>query len=201
MSCQPRPPSYVRGHCYPPERRFADLDSIARHYIGKHRDNAEKELAAFRNQPSFRDCIRQAGLARRWDGNRWKRLDHQRRIPKAALATWMDALLRQANLMWSCQSFEALFHIVAKESRKLWGIGDLTVYDTALRIAAYRNLEPKDVFLHSGTREGAKALGFDGTRRSIRPGELPKGLRRLKPYEIEDFLCLYKDHLKEMQSF
>ena len=75
----------------------------------------------------------------------------------------------------------------------------MTVYDTALRIGAYLRLEPKEIHLHTGARDGAKALGFRGGRRSLRPNELPRSLRRLKPYEIEHCLCIYKSHLKEIQ--
>jgi hypothetical protein len=185
----------------PIKARFRDLDAMARHYIDKHRDEAAEELGRFRDQPNLRECIRQAGLARRWDDDskRWKRLDHQRRIPADVLRAWANVLLRKKAAMHSCQTFEALFDVVKKESLKFWRNGELTVYDTALRIGAHLKLEPEEIYLHAGTRAGARALGIDGKRRSVRRQELPSGLRRLKPREIEDCLCMYKNDLKRMR--
>jgi len=85
------------------------------------------------------------------------------------------------------------------ESRKFWKNGELTVYDTALRIGAYLRIEPEKVFLHRGTRDGAKALGFKGGKRSIRLDELPKAFHGLKPYQIEDCLCIYAKALKSLR--
>ena len=199
MSRRTRPFPQVPGPCHPVGRRFTDLDSIIHQYVEEHRDGAARELDIFRHLPSLRRCIRQAGLARRRDGSRWKRLDHQRRIPSNTLRAWAKALLRQNAQMRSCRTFEALFNILEKESRKFWRNGELIVYDTALRIGAYLRLNPQKIYLHRGTREGAKALGIDAGRRCILPQELPKSLRHLKPYEIEDCLCIYKDQLRWLQ--
>lgn len=51
------------------------------------------------------------------------------------------------------------------------------------------------MFLHAGTRTGARALGLDTSRQAISPDELPKAFRKLNPREIEDVLCIYKDQL------
>jgi hypothetical protein len=72
------------------------------------------------------------------------------------------------------------------------GIGDLTVYDTAIRIAAHRGLSPRRVYLHAGTRDGARALGVPRDRAWV----MPRELRRLRPMEIEDCLCIYKAELR-----
>lgn len=187
--------------------RFADFDSMVRDYIvgdghRSHRGDAEKELASFRKKPDFdfESCVKQAGLARTQNG---EKLRHQNRIPLDTLRGWAEALLRKCESMCSCRTFEALFEIVENEGRALPGIGELVVYDTALRIGAYHGLEPEEVFLHRGTRGGAKALGFDGSRRSIRPDEfheLDTAFRRLKPREIEDCLCIYKRALKSRSN-
>jgi hypothetical protein len=203
MSCRTRPSPQSRGPCYPVEPLLGDLDSIVSRYIIRHRPEAIRELETFRNQPTLRGCIREAGLARTWDAKkkRWKRLNHQRRIPSDTLRVWANALLRKQTQMSSCKSFETLLSILDKEGRKFWKDGELTVYDTAMRIGAYLNVAPEAIYLHAGTRQGAKALRIDGSRRSIRPDELPEAFRRLKPYEIEGCLCIYKDHLKRLQSF
>jgi hypothetical protein len=119
-----------------------------------HRGDAEKELASFRKKPNFdfESCVRQAGLAQNQNG---EKLWHQNRIPLDTLRGWAEVLVRKCESMRSCQSFEALFDIVENEGRALWGIGELAVYDTALRIGAYLKLEPDEVFpRYAGRREG-----------------------------------------------
>ena len=73
------------------------------------------------------------------------------------------------------------------------------VYDTAFRIGAKLNKLPTKVYLHTGTREGAKALGFDGKVKSIGVYELQPEFQKLEPYEIEDILCIFKDKFKQMK--
>jgi ABC-type arginine/histidine transport system permease subunit len=69
------------------------------------------------------------------------------------------------------------------------------VYDTALRLGANLRLLPREVYLHAGTRRGARALGLDYRSESVSMRLLPAALRRLRPYEVEDVLCIYKDWL------
>jgi hypothetical protein len=71
----------------------------------------------------------------------------------------------------------------------------LTIYDTALRIGASLGLEPQSVYLHAGTRFGARRLGLDWRAETIPVSALPPPLRKLKPREIEDLLCIFADRL------
>jgi hypothetical protein len=64
----------------------------------------------------------------------------------------------------------------------------------ALRIGARFGLEPKRVYVHAGTRDGA--LGLDADRRTIEMAELPAPIRRLTAREAEDLLCIYKSRLR-----
>ena len=170
------------------------LDSIVQHYIAKHRAPGEAELDRFRSEPSLRACIRRAGLGRSPDVNRSR---DQRSIPASVLA---EQLLKRSDAMSSCHSFEELFDIVEAEGGRLYGIGEMAVYDMALHIGAYLKLEPTEIYLHGGTRAGARALGFDGARRSLRADELPQGLRRLKPYELENCMRIYAQDLERLRS-
>ena len=45
-------------------------------------------------------------------------------------------------------------------------MGELVVYDTALRIGARFGLEPEKVYVHRGTREGVRKLGLDAALRN-----------------------------------
>jgi hypothetical protein len=79
------------------------------------------------------------------------------------------------------------------------GIGELYIYDTALRIGAKLNLLPSRIYLHAGARVGARALGFAGRLKYIELRDLPKEFQKLEPHEIEDVLCIFKDKLKQME--
>ena len=92
-------------------------------------------------------------------------------------------------------SFDDLFDLVDKHILPIQGIGPLTVYDTALRIGARLGLSPTRVYLHAGTRAGARELGLDAQRGTIEMDELPEPLRQLSPREAEDLLCIYKSWL------
>jgi hypothetical protein len=71
----------------------------------------------------------------------------------------------------------------------------LTVYDIADRIGAYLALRPAEVFLHAGTRKGAKALGLDTGSKSLSMSCLPEDLQSVEPEEAEDILCIYREVL------
>jgi hypothetical protein len=175
-----------RGH-----RRLNSITAIVQDYICRHRPNAIRELNYFRDRPSLEEAIEQAGLARTPNG---KRSRHQSRIPAPVLQK-ATRRLRRANL-GQVSSFAQLIARVRTATRSVHGIGELYVYDTALRLGGYLRLLPRKVYLHAGTREGARALGLDHRSELISLNQLPVSLRRLRPYEIEDVLCIYKDWLR-----
>src|SRR5262249_49279007 len=120
-----------------------------------------------------------------------KRLSHQRRIPKAVLRAWTAALLKRRADVRAAGAFGELHDVLSEVGTELHGIGRLTIYDTATRIGAFLKLEPDRVYLHAGTRDGARALGLI-QRDSLSPSDLPRPFRRLSSGEIEDCLCIYK---------
>ena len=80
------------------------------------------------------------------------------------------------------------------------GIGQLYCYDTALRIAAYRRLEPKRIYLHAGARVGAQALDRHfASAQSLAIEQIPEPLRDRPPHEIENVLCIYRDIFREQR--
>jgi len=50
---------------------------------------------------------------------------------------------------------ELLNHI---ESCRVYGVGELACYDAALRIGGNLNIFPEKIYLHAGTRTGAREL-------------------------------------------
>ena len=137
--------------------------------------------------------IRLAALAVNCNG---KRYSHQRRLSKAALEQARDILLKNEKAMETCRNFDDLFTLFEQLLIPIKGIGNLYVYDTALRIGAKMGLLPRRVYLHAGTRVGAIALGLDGKAKVIEVSQLPDWLHQLEPHEIEDVLCIFKDKLQ-----
>jgi hypothetical protein len=177
--------------------RPGDLPGIVRHYRTELQADGARELRFFAIQRSFEDAVSKAALAQRPNG---KRFNHQRRIPKAALEEARRRLLGALRRLAKARSFDALFKIVEEEIGSIHKIGKLMIYDTALRIAAWRGLEPDVIYLHAGTREGARALGLDHRAATIALDAIPRSLRRLSPREIEDVLCIYKDVFRRRRS-
>lgn len=167
-----------------------DLHAIVRQYRAVWRDHADGELDHYRGQPTLRAAIREAGMARMGNG---KRHPHQYRIPKTSLMQATDALLRSP--ISRCASFDELYALVDAVIGPIPGIGELTVYDTSHRIGAKLGLESRRVYLHAGTRVGARALGLHGNRKFVEIDELPTPLRALSAAQVEDCLCIYKDVL------
>jgi hypothetical protein len=178
------------------KRRFRTIQDVVDDYVSNRRSKCIKELHYYRNQPSLIKAIEVAALAKTHDG---KKHDHQCRIPVGVLKQAQIVLVSIADELRACKTFSELYDRVALEIGKIKGIGKLTIYDTAHRIGAYLGLEPEFVYVHAGVKKGAKALGFKG-RSIILKEELPKEFDKLKPYEIEDCLCIYADNLEQIYA-
>jgi hypothetical protein len=97
-----------------------------------------------------------------------------------------------------CRSFDELFQVVSDAIGNIQGIGALTIYDIACRIGAFLKLKPNRIYLHAGTRAGARAIGLGDGVETLEIDELPPAFRRLSASEIEDCLCIYKDELAQI---
>jgi len=122
------------------------------------------------------------------------KLSHQRRIPETSLSEARDRLLENLAALRASKTFDELHDSIEAMIRPIRKIGELAVYDITLRIGARFGIEPDKVYLHRGTRDGAKALGLEFRKSALELGELPKPLRVLTAREIEDVLCIYKDY-------
>jgi hypothetical protein len=93
----------------------------------------------------------------------------------------------------AAENFDGLHSIVRLACSSVQGTGPLYCYDVAHRIGLHLGLHPDVIYLHTGTREGAKALGINVTGRDhIALSDLPKPLQVLSAAEAEDVLCIYK---------
>lgn len=173
------------------------LAVIKRSYEVNNQTHAKNEFDYFRNMSNIFEVIEYAALAK---DDRGKRLSHQRRLQKSVLKIVFEKLVAKTNELQNSKSFEEILGIV--DSCRVKGFGDLAVYDTSLRIGVWLKKEPEYVYLHAGTKKGAKAkiLGLKTRgRKYIKMEEIPYPLNQLSPMQVEDILCIYKDQLLAMQ--
>src|SRR6267142_128467 len=168
------------------------FDEIVSDYIREYRDDACAEMRFFEIQRSPSVAIRKAALCELSSG---KRHPHQRRIPKALLEQSEAQLQAIGGKLANAADFSALHRLVEGEIGSIKGVGALTVYDIALRIGAHFGKAPEHVYVHAGTRTGARVFNITGD--SFDPRILPKSFSRLAPSDIEDCLCIYKDELRD----
>jgi hypothetical protein len=171
------------------------LNEIVRDYIREYREDARKEMRFFEILRSPSEAIRKAALCELPGG---KRHPHQRRIPRALLEHVEARLQGIGRKLARASGFAALHQAVEEEIGSLKGIGRLTVYDISHRVGAHFGKAPERVYLHAGTRVGARVFGISGD--SFDPEILPKPFSQLEPSEIEDCLCIYKDELRGTAS-
>lgn len=170
------------------------LATTVRHYISTYRRLKQTELDWFRRQPSLEAAIKVAARAENEQGLRYS---HQYRITRKAMQEAERILLENHDYLQKCKSFHELWQLIRKILGTVTGLGELYIYDTALRIGAYLNILPERVYLHAGTRTGAKAFGIMSRHTEwLDVDELPAPLKELPPHEVEDILCIYKSTAK-----
>ena len=170
------------------------FSAIVKYYQQRHQKNAHKVIRFFSGCRTYDEVLERAAYAKLPSG---KRHPHQYRLKRSALRQ-VHRRLKQFDLE-SCTSFHELFETIHEAILEISGIGELMIYDTAFRIGAYLGLEPEFVYLHAGTRTGAVALGHDRSAAWIEVGNLPPAFRHLKPWEIEDCLCIYNQEIQWLQ--
>jgi hypothetical protein len=170
----------------------ASHEEIVTRYIVEKRPQAIIERESFAREPTFEAAVRRAGLALTDDSKRHSHQSHFR-VRQATLDAWAPRLLAHLDLLALAGTFEELHDRV--DSLRFKFVGPLITYDTAYRIGAKLGLEPRLVYLHCGTRKGALLLGLGKGRPHLERDELPPAFRALRPYEIEDCLCMYEDDI------
>ena len=173
-----------------------NLEAVLRHYQLHHRPRHDHELNWFRTQASLEDALRVAGKSQDEQGKRYR---HQRRIKAEAIADATKRFIDLHDELQHCASFHQLWTLIRDNLKPIRGIGDLYIYDASLRIGAYLRLTPERVYLHAGTRMGARKSGLllrAGDRREwLEANELPAHLRDLPPSDVENLLCIYEGRL------
>jgi hypothetical protein len=190
--CGPRRKRYriSGGGCPPggPGPLLRSYANIIRDFENRYRRKAARDIRFYAKQKTLAEVVRLATLAQTAEG---KRQSHQRRIPAPTLQR-AYAKLKLCDFK-ACRSFHQLHQMVNDAIRSIRGIGELAVYDIAHRIGAHLGRKPKKVYLHCGTRVGARAMGLGRGVDTLEVDELPVAFR-------QDFLCIYKEDLKHVNG-
>jgi len=153
------------------------------------------EMKDFQNI-GIKDAIKKAARAKDSKGklysHQWNLEKKHPNVPKEA----EHILVKCAGEIAACSDFDALHDLIIDKLKALTGAGEMYYYDTAFRIGISMDVYPQKVYLHCGTRDGAKALGVYEDRKEVleMAGLLRKfpEFAKMKPYQVEDFLCMKK---------
>jgi hypothetical protein len=187
MSCEPKPDGCGEGPF-----RATTLAGLFREFIRNRQSFPRDDVDSYPLKGALRKAISRAAWAKRDDN---KRHSHQRRLQKKALTIAEVKLLNAIAKIRGATDFQAILDIVQKVAGNISGLGELYVYDTALRIGRALGHSPKFVYLHAGTKQGAKALGLEHKRAFIPMSAFPDPIAKAAPEIVEDFLCVCKDKL------
>lgn len=165
-----------------------------RDYVRDHRGALALELGHHARLPDERAAVEAVAS---WRGAGGKVQARQRRMPRVAKEAAGRAL-RRARFA-EARTFEALLRRVHQAIGGVRGVGEVTVYDAALRIGAQRGLLPGRVRLHATARESAALLGLAVARkRWLEVDAFPTALRGLAAWELERFLSSYRQELEHL---
>jgi hypothetical protein len=97
------------------------------------------------------------------------------------------------------RSFEDLHDFLL--ANKVPKYGPLSIYDLCLRLSSTKQIYPRRVFLHGGTKTGwnnlCQSLNIPNSNNDVlEKNDLPIQLQQIQPYFVEDFLCCKKDDLR-----
>lgn len=166
-----------------------DLQLLVDRYIRDCRPRFRRSRKRYRDMVDLATAVESAGLARTAEG---KCESHQCRVGLRRLRRFHHRLSERLAELQACADFGQLHDVIARCRVK--GVGTLAIYDTAVRIGWHLGLEPEAVYLHAGTRQGARAIGVTA-KHAISRGDLSGPLHALSPSELEDFLCIFAEAL------
>lgn len=178
-------------------KKYMTMTEIVSFYRTTYFQSAENEKAWFADCPSIKAAIRKA-ISSELNNSSKLMSSHQRRIGRKRLKAVTHHYVNKAEKYRLAKSFDEVMKItesviLPKGAR----IGELARYDFSERIGAFLNLEPQDIYLHSGTRIGARRLGYKEKSQisySVIVSDHSE-LKGLAARHIENLLCIFKNNL------
>lgn len=159
-------------------------------YIEHHRPHLNSIKSYYENLSSLATAIEYGVEGKNPNG---KMNNHYRRIGKKKCRDILRFVLEKEPELMQCETFNDIFQVIEEIKKRHHGFGPLWSYDTALRIGFNMKILPDCVYVQSGVKAGFKNL-FRGEKIRSRcyPVEKFGNLKyQLKPYEIENFLCVW----------
>lgn len=181
---------------HPPKRKLTSLDAVIDDWTYRFGPNGiskemRDEVVEFcAKAMNYEQAVHRACESKRPNGHVH---NHQSRVP-IKVRRKFERIIMKSKLKPS--SFDKLYD--ALDAIKPEGIGPVTLYDVATRIAAFMQLEVRSLYLHAGVRIGWCLLHGSRSPAQLRieRSDLPGPLLRLPTDEIEDMLCAYREFLK-----
>jgi hypothetical protein len=170
------------------------LERIIKHYKLKSNKQVDSLVLFCLAQKTLIEAIQVA--AESVDENN-KLHFHQRRVEKSELNSFAERLILRVTEISLVKTFDELYEII--NAVKNHYITELTVYDVAQRIGAFKNIYPEKIYLQSGTRIGAEnLLGKLGEAKFLLREDLPSPFQRpdFTLADIEQILFQYKDEFE-----
>lgn len=165
------------------------MKKIISDYMKNHKKGENAERDFFKSCKTLEEAVSYAALAR----DNESKFSHQYRISNDALEDSRIILLKEIEKISKVRTFHELFELINSLIRPIHGIGDLVIYDTALRIGIKLGIKPEYIYLHAGTKEGAKNLGLPINTPFLHKSQIPKEFRDLEADQIESIFCIYKN--------
>jgi hypothetical protein len=127
---------------------------------------------------------------------------HLNRLRICSLDSAVEILTGKTTQLKRCKNFDELHQILTHLVIHISGIGTVYCYDVALRIGVANGFLPEKVFLPSTpVRNAAHELNLEiNDDKTINFGTLRLPLKKLKPYVVEDFLCIFEKKLKSKMN-
>lgn len=167
------------------------LERIIKHYKLKSKKQVDSLVLFCIAQKTLKDVIEVASKS----VDEYNKVHfHQRRVEKSELNSFAERLAFREDDISSALTFDNIYEIINTEKNEY--ITELTVYDVAQRIGAFKNIYPDKIYLQSGTRVGAENLlgKLEDTKFLVRE-DLPSPFQRpdFTLADIEEILFQYKD--------
>ena len=170
------------------------LERIIKHYKLKSKKQIDSLILFSMAQKSLKEAIEVA--AKSVDEHN-KVHFHQRRVEKPELISFSERLILREAAINSANIFDDIFEIINSEKNEY--ISELTVYDVAQRIGAFKNIYSDKIYLQSGTKIGAEnLLGRLNNSKFLMREDLPSPFQRpdFTIADIEEILFQYKDEFE-----
>ncbi|MDY6803319.1 MAG: hypothetical protein SXA11_05865 [Cyanobacteriota bacterium] len=192
-SCKKAVPSRHQCNNKPPSSGKKRLSELVEEYLQNWGDFYQNEAQWWGNQTlDWKSAQKRAWESRRADG---KMSRHQHRVGSEKLKEGLRIALIDNIQSDRFETFEQLYEWVKSVAHQVDGLGELVTYDVALRLGMWLNLEPAVVYLHRGTRDGAKKFNVNVKEKTATVSAFPPEMQELGATHAENFLCIYKEHL------